>query len=220
MENDEAKINLLARVARSAAKAASSTAPGAAPLGAASSGAVPSGASGTSSGAAPSGTDWPVSILSLCAASYGARPSDEATVPTGFDPLAVALFESIVEGAYLVAQADGVFDDDERKTFERVVSTACGGAVAPKQVHALVMDLEDQLAEDGIDARIKMLASPVQKRDHAREILRIAALLAQTSEDVSAVERDVLAKIAAACGLDGGEVDSAIADVHAALRSA
>src|SRR5690242_2629680 len=69
------------------------------------------------------------SILMLAAASYGARPSDEATVPTGFDPAAAALFEVIVEGAYLVASADGVFDDDERALFERVVTAACGGTV-------------------------------------------------------------------------------------------
>ena len=42
------------------------------------------------------------SILMLAAASYGARPTDESTVPTGFDPFAAALFESIIEGAYLV----------------------------------------------------------------------------------------------------------------------
>src|SRR5689334_7647162 len=104
----EAKINLLARVARSSAT------PG-----------------------TPADPSKPLSILSLAAASYGARPDDDATVPTGFDPLAVALFESIVEGAYLVASADGVFDDEERRTFERVVVAACGGAVAPKQLAGL-----------------------------------------------------------------------------------
>jgi tellurite resistance protein len=187
MQNDEAKINLLARVARS---------------------------KGASAELAK-----PVSILSLSAAAYGARPSDEATVPTGFDPSAVALFEAIVEGAYLVASADGVFDDSERKAFERVVSAACGGAVAPSQVHALLADLEDQLKEDGLDRRIAALASPVLKKDHAREILRIAALLAQSSEDVSAVERDVLAKIARACGLEPAEVESALDDVKTALAT-
>ncbi len=191
MESDEAKINLLARVARSAARGVSAL---------------------EGEGA--------VSILSLCAASYGARPSEEATVPTGFDPAAVALFESIVEGAFLVAQADGVFDDDERKTFERVVVTACGGAVAAKQVHALVADLEDQLAEDGLERRLEVLASPVNKKDHAREVLRIAALLAQTTDGVSEIERDVLGKIATSCGLEVSAVDAAIADVHAAIGAA
>src|SRR5947208_9308283 len=121
MQNDEAKINLLARVARS-------------------------------NNASPAAeTEKPASILSLCAASYGARPSDEATVPTGFDPQACALFEAIVEGSYLVASADGVFDAAERETFERVVSVACGGTVSQNQVAGLVADLEDQLKEDGLD---------------------------------------------------------------------
>src|ERR1700742_300846 len=83
------------------------------------------------------------SILTLAAASYGSRPSGDATVPTGFDPLAVALFEAIVEGAYLVANADGVFDAEERRVFERVVVAACGGAGAATQIAALVSDLGD-----------------------------------------------------------------------------
>src|SRR5262249_56745883 len=71
------------------------------------------------------------SILLLSAAAYGSRPTDESTIPTGFDPFAAALFESIIEGAYLVATADGVFDDEERRTFERIVTAAGGGAGPP-----------------------------------------------------------------------------------------
>ena len=186
---DDAKINLLAKVARTVTRVGAAAEP-----------------------------TRPLSILSLAAASYGARPDDDATVPTGFDPLAVALFESIVEGAYLVASADGVFDDDERKTFERVVVAACSGTVAPQQLAALVSDLKDQLDEDGLDRRIEMVAKQVTKKEHAREVLRIAALLAQASEDVSAVERDVLARLGAACGLDGAEVESALHDAYAAMH--
>src|ERR1700721_1495048 len=74
----------------------------------------------------------PASIMSLCAAAYGARPQDEATVPTGFDPHAVALFETIVEGASLVAQADGEADDAERKAFGGGGGAAAGGAGRPR----------------------------------------------------------------------------------------
>jgi tellurite resistance protein len=168
-------------------------------------------------GVSDPGSARPPSILALCAAAYGARPADEATVPTGFDPHAVALFESIVEGAYLVARADGVFDDAERVAFERVVTSACGGTVAPRQIEALIGDLEDQLVEDGIERRVKALAAPVIRKEHAREVLRIAALLADTSEGVSSVERDVLSKIASACGLEGGDVEKALGDVRDAL---
>lgn len=162
----------------------------------------------------------PASILSLSAAAYGAKPSEDATVPTGFDPVAVALFESIVEGAFLVANADGVFDDDEKRAFERVVVAACGGMVAPSQITALVADLGDQLAEDGIDRRVEALSKAVMKPEHAQEVLRIAALLALTSDDVSAVEREVLGKIAKATGLGPGAVDQALSEVRSALASA
>lgn len=189
MQN-EARINLLARVARSAPALAASVEPG------------------------PSG-----SILSLAAASYGSRPSGDATVPTGFDPLAVALFEAIVEGAYIVANADGVFDDQERRTFEHVVIAACGETVAPAQIAALVADLGDQLKEDGADRRIEMIARSVTKKEHAREILRVAALLAYVSEDVSPVEREVLGKLARQFGIDAAEVDTALAEAKGAVAA-
>jgi tellurite resistance protein len=159
------------------------------------------------------------SILTLAAASYGSRPTDESTVPTGFDPLAAALFESIVEGAYLVATADGVFDDEERRAFERIVTVACGGTVAPRHVADLIADLADQLAEDGLELRIQRLGESVVRREHAQELIRIAALIAQCSEDVSAIERTVLEKLAVSCKLEPAEVDAALADVHAALTA-
>src|ERR1019366_2264865 len=187
MQN-EPRINLLARVARSAPPLATSVEP------------------------AGSG-----SILSLAAASYGSRPSGDATVPTGFDPLAVALFEAIVEGSYVVAKADGVFDEDERRTFEKVVVTACGGTVAPHQIAALVNDLSDQLEENGVDRPVEMIGRAVTKKDHARETLRIAALLAYVSEDLSPVEREFLGKLARQFGIEPGEVDTALAEARDAV---
>jgi tellurite resistance protein len=159
------------------------------------------------------------SILMLAAASYGARPQDESTVPTGFDPAAAALFESIIEGAYLVATADGVFDEEERRTFERVVTASCGGAIPQNHIADLVSDLADQLTEDGLDRRIDRLAEGIQREEQALEVLRIAALIAMVSDDVSDVERNVLNKIASACKLGEGAVDRALDDVKASLAS-
>jgi tellurite resistance protein len=159
------------------------------------------------------------SILFLAAASYGSRPIDESTVPTGFDPFAAALFESIIEAAYLVATVDGVFDEEERRTFERIVTAACGGAVPQSHVAALVSDLSDQLEEDGLDRRIARLAEGVKSEEQAREVLRIAGLVAFASDDVSDVERDALRKIASACDLGEGAVDAALVEVRDSLRS-
>jgi tellurite resistance protein len=160
-----------------------------------------------------------ISILSLAAASYGLRPSEDATVPTGFDPMAMALFEAIVEGAYLVATADSVFDTNERRTFERVVVAACGSEVAPEQIAGLVSDLDDQLVVEGLDRRIEAVARGITKKEQAYEVLRIAALLAQASEDVSPLERDVLLRIARACSLEATEVDAAILEARKILGS-
>jgi tellurite resistance protein len=187
----EARINILARVAQS-----------------------PSVVGGLGRGGEP------VSILSLAAAAYGTRPSGDATVPTGFDPVVATLFEAIVEGAYIVANADGIFDEDERRMFEKVVVAACSGIVDAQQIEALVSDLGDQLREDGVSRRIETVARSITKKEHAREVLRVAALLAQASDDVSPVERDALAMLAERCGLGTSDVESAFADVRKALGGA
>ena len=159
------------------------------------------------------------SILLIAAASYGSRPNDETTVPTGFDPQAAMLFESIVEGAYLVATADGVFDEDEKRVFERVVMAACGGSVPQKLVSDLVADLADLLEEDGLEQRVTRLGDALKRREHASEVLRIAALIAQVSDDVSSNERSMLERLATAFKLDKGEVDQALDDVKKSLRA-
>jgi tellurite resistance protein len=159
------------------------------------------------------------SILMLAAASYGARPQDESTIPTGFDPAAAALFESIIEGAYLVATADGVFDDEERRTFERVVTASCGGSVPQNHIADLLADLDDQLKEDGLDRRVQRLAEGIHREEQGFEVLRIAALIAMVSDDVSDVERNVLNKIASTCKLGDNAVEQALGDVKQSLAN-
>ena len=125
------------------------------------------------------------SILSIAAASYGWKSNgDEVTQPT------------VVEAAFLVANADGEFDETEQVAFRHVVVTACQGLVVERQVSALLADLTDQLAEDGMDKRVQMVSKSIAREDQAREVLRIAALLAYVSGGVSDVERNVLGKLA------------------------
>jgi tellurite resistance protein len=157
------------------------------------------------------------SILVAAAASYGAHSSDDLTQPTGFDPEAARLFEAIVESAFLVANADGDFDETERDAFEHVVLSACDGRVAERQISALLADLQDQLAEDGIEKRVVMVARSVSRPDHAQEVLRVASLLAYVSGGVSDVERQTLDKLAVALGLAATATSSALSEVATAL---
>ena len=158
------------------------------------------------------------SLLSVAASSYGWKTEDDdLTQPTGFDPEAARLFEAVVEGAFLVANADGEFDDTEQAAFKHVVVAACGGAVAERQVSALLADLHDQLGEDGMGKRIQMVARTITREDHAREVLRVSSLLAHVSGGVSAVEREVLDKLAAEFKLAGAAVEQAIEEAAHAL---
>lgn len=158
------------------------------------------------------------SILSIAAASYGWRSSsDEVTQPTGFDPDAARLFESVVEAAFLVANADGEFDAAEQAAFRHVVVTACGGLVVERQVSALLADLGDQLSEDGMEKRVQMVSKSIAREDQAREVLRIAALLAHVSGGVSAVERAVLSRLAHELKLEPNAVDAAVKEAGSVI---
>jgi tellurite resistance protein len=159
------------------------------------------------------------SILTIAGAKYtGQSLDEEVTQPTGFDPQAAALFEAVVESAYLVANADGEFDDTERAAFEHVVLTACDGSVSESQLRALLEDLADLLEEDGADKRIQMVARTIARPEQAHEILRVAALIAHVSDGVSAVERRVLERLAEECKLESSAVDDAVSEVERALR--
>jgi tellurite resistance protein len=158
------------------------------------------------------------SILAQAATSYGARPIvDECTIPTGFDPAAAALFEATVEAAFLVANSDGHFDDDERVAFQTVVSEACNNLVQAEQLNALLLDLREQLADDGVAKRAMMVARTIIRRDHQLEVLRIAALMAHISGGVSQQERDVLDHLGRGFDLDVSAVDAALRDAAAIL---
>lgn len=154
-------------------------------------------------------------LLAKTGAGYSPSLADEAA--KGFDGDGAAVFEALVEAAFLVANADGVFDDLERDAFQQVVVSACGGAVRERQIEALLEDLSELLAEDGIDKRARMVAKTISRRDHALEVLRIGGLIAYVSEGVSDVERAVLDKLAGGFGLEPGAVDDVLAEVEGAL---
>jgi tellurite resistance protein len=168
---------------------------------------VDSGSSGTSAGR-------PESVLLATAARYSPTDTDDAvTPPTGFDPDAAALFEAIVESAFLVANADGDFDAAEREVFALVVREASERRVSQRQVQAIVLDLSTQLADDGLERRLLHLEHAIARPEDRREALRIAALLAWVSAGVSDVERQILGRLASVWELASTAVEEALSEV-------
>lgn len=163
----------------------------------------------------------PASLLAVTSEHYGVGPGVAGRPGLEpVDPVATALFEAVVESAFLVANADGVFDEAERRAFRELVLMACAGRVGERQLSALLADLETALSEDGLTQRLKAVARCVQGPAEAREVLRVAALIAAVSGGVCAEERDVLGRLAASVGLGLREVDLAVAGAERTIAGA
>lgn len=155
------------------------------------------------------------SILIASALQFGRRPEDEdLTQPTGFDPRGAALFEAIIESAFLVATADGEFDEEEQRAFQHIVLAVCAGAVTETQVQTLVFALQERLYMQGRAARMLAVAQAVSWCGNAGEVLRIAALMAEASGGVSDQERAVLEELSRSFVLPHEVLDDALAEVH------
>lgn len=161
------------------------------------------------------------SILEAAAGAYSVGLTDELeeehTRPTGFNPNAAALFEAVIESAFLVANADGVFDEKELGAFKSVLVTACHGKITAAQVEALLADFADQLQEDGVDKRIEMVARVLRRPEQALEVLRISGLLALVSAGMSTEERSVLERMAHQFGVGADGLAQVLAEVDSAL---
>ena len=105
----------------------------------------------------------------------------------------------------------------KKAAFERVVISACDGAVEKAQVHALILDLGDLLDEDGIDKRAEMISRTVAKPEHQQEVLRVAALLAHVSGGVSAEEQQLLEKLCTLFRLSPEALGQALSEAESAL---
>ena len=159
------------------------------------------------------------SLIHQAADAFARKPARSgSTLPTGFDPHAASLFEAVVEASYLVANADGLFDETERGAFEHVVHQVCKNSVQMGELQGPVSDLSDQLAEDGMNQRIEALVRSVQLDDHKREVIRVAALMAHVSGGVAASERAVLDELATGLGLAGGTLEDVLNEVASALQ--
>jgi hypothetical protein len=159
------------------------------------------------------------SMLAQAARSYGARPVvDEGSVPTHrFDSAAAAVYEAMVEMTFLVAAVDGFLDDDARSDLMWLITAASNYFIQEEELEALLADLTEQLEEDGIEKRARMVSRTLVCADHQREGLRIAALTAYVFGGVSEHRRQVLEFLARFFQCDSDAVDQAIRQAEASL---
>ncbi len=161
------------------------------------------------------------SILAQAARLHGMRPSgDESTAPTGFDPVATALFQNTLEAAYLVAASDGPIDETEAALLRAIIGVGSDNKIGPAEAEEMIDDMRMQHAREGEEARARSIGRMVHNRDHQHEVLRIATIVARASGAVAPRPRAMLDKLAQAFSLAPSVVDTAIAEVEESLSRA
>ena len=162
---------------------------------------------------------------------YCHRPLvEEASAPmmfgTTYEPAWAALFEAMLELAFLVLGAKGPLTTEAKDAFLSAVVGAFDPwgretfLLTPHQVDALLADMEEQRADDGAEKRVRMVVRTVTHANHQSEALRIAAMMAHLLGPASALSREALESFARGFGLDRAAADEALREAERSLADA
>ncbi|HEU4409737.1 MAG TPA: tellurite resistance TerB family protein [Polyangiaceae bacterium] len=124
---------------------------------------------------------------------------------------------ALVEGAFLVAAADGELDPDEASTLAETITHITGSPLGPEEFMALIDRFAAARARDGLRARFAAIASSLPDEAARREVVAFAALVALCDNRLAPAERAMLAEIARAAGLATGASDAIINETQGAL---
>ncbi len=124
---------------------------------------------------------------------------------------------ALVEGAFLVAAADGELDSNEAATLAETVAHVTGASLAPEEFMALIDRFAEALARDGLRARFAALASSLPDADSRREVVAFAALVGFCDSGLAPAEGATLAELAAALGLPIEQTRAVVNETRGAL---
>lgn len=141
-----------------------------------------------------------------------ARKLRRAVLPNGGDP--ALLFDTIVEGAYLVAAADGVVDGTELASIKNAVMVLSEDEIANEDIDRLLGDLVALRASEGEDARCKQVGETLRESEATSDGITLAAAIAYISGGLDLRELAVLHKIATAGGMAPAKLTSLVNSVR------
>jgi tellurite resistance protein len=126
-------------------------------------------------------------------------------------------FVALIEGAFLVAAADGELDAEEAATFVETLAYVTGAPVAPEEFMALVDRFAEARGRDGVKARLATLAASVPDAAARREIVAFAALLGLCDRRLAPAERATLSELARVLELGADEGEALLRETEGAL---
>lgn len=127
-------------------------------------------------------------------------------------------FSALVEGAFLVASADGLLSDEETHTLAETITFVAGEKLSTDDFSAMLNSFSEVLGDDGEEGRIRTLADAIPDEAARHEILCFAILIALCDGELSGREHDMLRSLGGAFGLDGARVDDTIKRLASLLQ--
>jgi tellurite resistance protein len=126
-------------------------------------------------------------------------------------------FSGLVEGAFLLATADGELSEEEELTLADTLREVTGDQYSPDEFLAMIHDFEDALREDGVDGRLDALRVSLPDEPARRAVLAFAALVALCDHHLADSERQLLQAMAVAFGFTVEAMDGLVEEIRSEL---
>lgn len=120
----------------------------------------------------------------------------------------------LIDIGALVANADGVVDDEEIDTLRRILQPMLGEGIEAEVVGFLINASIRVIQGDGVDARARLVAEILMDCDAVEAGLKVALGVAFASNGFSDAERGVIEKLATATKFPKAKLDEMIASVR------
>jgi tellurite resistance protein len=136
---------------------------------------------------------------------HAARLRKDLQVPRQND-----VFRAAVEAGYLVAIADGTFDEAERETLVKAVETLSVDAVLEWETESLLDESAARVKTEGAESRAQAVGRELKALGAAEAGLLLASAVALATKKVDKKEAAVLALVGGAAGLREDEVKAIV----------
>jgi tellurite resistance protein len=115
--------------------------------------------------------------------------------------------QPFAEAMFLVMSADAEIKDSERDVLRGALRTLSEGGLGTAATDAMLIDLEERLARDGIDVRLDNVAAHLWPDPTDRELaLALAAATAKADGTIDPAERSAILELASRLGVSEARV--------------
>ncbi len=128
-----------------------------------------------------------------------------------------AFFSGLVEGAFLLAAADGEMSEDEEATLAETLVKVTGDAYEPAEFVAMINAFDEALEQDGLAGRLSALAGSLPDAAARREVLAFAVLIALCDRHLADTERAALQQMGDVLGISATELEGIVTETRREL---